>query len=123
MRRAWGVRLRVGREAPSLVQRRSRFSVTTGAPSGTEWSRRAVMNRGVVSRIQYRQLIPASRRYSLASLAGERFTVTLRDGSANPELASAAVTRSRASFTALLASPTIVQAGSPAATSTSTVTS
>jgi hypothetical protein len=60
---------------------------------------------------------------SVGSLAGLKFTVTLRDGSANPEFVIAAVTRSRASFTALLASPTIVHAGSPAATSTSTVTS
>jgi hypothetical protein len=60
---------------------------------------------------------------SFRTSAGERFTVTRRDGSAKPEFTIAAVTRSRASFTALLASPTIVHAGKPAATSTSTVTS
>ncbi len=64
-----------------------------------------------------------TRAHSLASLSGLRFTVTLREGSANPEFVIAAVTRSRASFTALLARPTIVHAGSPVAPSTSTVTS
>jgi hypothetical protein len=45
-----------------------------------------------------------------------------RDGTSNPELRSAARTRSRASSTALPARPTIVRPGRPKATSTSTRT-
>lgn len=54
---------------------------------------------------------------------GESDTVTRRGGTVNPEFASAAVTRSRLSFTSPAGNPTIVQCGNPCATSTSTQTS
>ncbi len=54
---------------------------------------------------------------------GDRLTVMRREGSANPELVSAAETRSRLSFTSPAGRPTIVQCGSPWATSISTQTS
>jgi len=54
---------------------------------------------------------------------GDRLTVTRRAGTLKPELASAAVTRSRLSFTSPAGKPTIIQCGSPGATSTSTQTS
>ena len=60
---------------------------------------------------------------SFRTSAGERCTVIRLDGTSNPEVESAAVTRSRASFTAFDARPTMVQDGSPGTTSTSTVTS
>jgi hypothetical protein len=60
---------------------------------------------------------------ALRSSAGARFTVTRLAGRVYPEFKSAAMTRSRLSFTAPEASPTIVQLGSPGATSTSTMTS
>ena len=60
---------------------------------------------------------------ALRSSAGARFTVTRRAGIVYPELIRAATTRSRLSFTAPEASPTIVQLGRPGATSTSTITS
>ena len=60
---------------------------------------------------------------SFFTSAGARFTVIRRGGTLKPELTSAAPTRSRLSFTALAASPTIVHWGSPCAASTSTMTS
>ena len=60
---------------------------------------------------------PTLRRY-----AGARLTVIRRCGNSKPELRIAARTRSRASRTAVSASPTIVKAGRPARTSTSTAT-
>ncbi len=59
---------------------------------------------------------------SFGRSAGARFTVIRRDGTSKPELRSAARTRSRASSTALPASPTMVSPGRPKATSTSTRT-
>ena len=58
---------------------------------------------------------PAFRRS-----AGARLTVIRRGGWTNPALRSAPRTRSRASWSAASASPTIVNPGSPGATSTST---
>ena len=55
--------------------------------------------------------------------AGARFATTRRSGNSYPELRTAARTRSRASDTAASDNPTIEKAGSPFATSTSTVTS
>lgn len=49
--------------------------------------------------------------------------MTRRGGTSNPEFTSAALTRSRLSFTAPAGRPTIVHPGRPSATSTSTVTS
>ena len=60
---------------------------------------------------------PTLRRY-----AGARFDVIRRWGNSKPELSTAARTRSRASRTALSASPTTAKAGSPGRISTSTVT-
>ena len=51
---------------------------------------------------------------------GDKLTVIRRDGTAKPEFARAATTRSRLSFTSPAGSPTMHQYGSPGATSTST---
>ncbi len=59
---------------------------------------------------------------SLASSAGARLIVTRLSGKRNPELTSAARTRSRASETVLLAMPTILKAGRLRLTSPSTST-
>ena len=56
----------------------------------------------------------------LRSSAGARLTVMRRGGKTNPALRIAPRTRSRASWTAVSASPTIVKPGRPGATSTST---
>ena len=54
--------------------------------------------------------------------AGARETVMRRCGNSKPELRMAALTRSRASCTAVSGKPTIVKAGRPGAMSTSTST-
>ena len=60
---------------------------------------------------------PTLRRY-----AGARLTVMRSCGNTKPEFTSAALTRSRASRTALSASPTTANAGSPRRMSASTQT-
>ncbi len=55
--------------------------------------------------------------------AGDRFTVMRRGGTVKSEFTSAALTRSRLSFTAFVGRPTMVQLGRPRAASTSTTTS
>ena len=60
---------------------------------------------------------------SFLTSAGARLIVILRGGSLNPELTSAAPTRSLLSFTAPMGNPTIVHCGKPAAASTSTMMS
>jgi hypothetical protein len=59
---------------------------------------------------------------SLRSSAGARFTTCLRGWILWPQWPSALLTRSRASTSAPLMRPTIVNAGSPSPTSASTVT-
>ena len=60
---------------------------------------------------------------SLRTSAGARFTVMRSDGKAKPALRMAVRTRSRLSRTAESGRPTVVNAGKPGATSTSTRTS
>src|SRR5262252_11230343 len=60
---------------------------------------------------------------SLRTSAGARFTVMRSEGKGKPALRMAVRTRSRLSRTAESGSPTVVNAGSPAVTSTSTRTS
>ena len=59
---------------------------------------------------------------SLGISAGDRFTVIRLEGSAIERASSAALTLSRASLTALLASPTIWKLGRPGATAHCTST-
>ena len=60
---------------------------------------------------------------ALRTPPGARFAVSRCSGNSSPEFSSAARTRSRDSRTAASGSPTIVKAGRPRRTSTSTVTS
>ena len=103
---------RIGRgpRRPARALRRTRVSATA---SGDSWS----LATRTTTASERSKLGPALRRY-----AGARLTVMRFCGNSKPRLTMAERTRSRASRTALSASPTTLNAGRPWRMSASTVT-
>jgi hypothetical protein len=83
---------------------------------------RSLVTAPVAARIP-RAIGKSNEAPSFRRSAGARFTVIRSDGNGNPALRIAVRTRSRLSRTAESGSPTVVKAGRPGATSTSTRTS
>ncbi len=125
--RSWGTTspLRPARSVPSATASTPRLG--RSSPPSDSSPKTAKRSRASAGSWPLAARTPAAMARSkpgpaLRSDAGARLTVTRRAGNSKPELRIAAWTRSRASRTARSPRPTIVNVGSPARRSTSTVT-